>query len=68
VILDFLCKLFRPILLQILTKKFDHFIQVTQSFVIKVQENPENAARILESRGVSDFEVNEFRRVFTTDQ
>ena len=65
VILDFLCKLFQPILQQILTKKFDQFVQVIQSFVIKIQENPENAALLLQRRGVSENEVNEFVKVFS---
>ncbi|UCB45671.1 MAG: hypothetical protein JSV25_15930 [Spirochaetota bacterium] len=65
VILDFLCKLFRPILLQILTKKFDHFVQVIQSFVIRVQEDPKKAAQILRQKNVNEIEVDEFMKVFS---
>lgn len=65
VILDLLCRIFQPILLQILTKKFDHFISVVQQLIEKIQENPDAAAMILLKHGATGPEVEEFRSVFT---
>lgn len=39
--LNFLCRIFRPLLNQILKNKFDHFINVAQSFADKVRSNEE---------------------------
>lgn len=64
VLLDLLCRLFQPILLQILTRKFDHFVSVTQQFTGRIQEDPEKAAMILLENGAGGPDVEEFRRVF----
>jgi hypothetical protein len=64
VLLDLLCRLFQPILLQILTRKFDHFVSVIQQFTERIQENPETAAAILLNREIVGPDVDEFRRVF----
>jgi len=66
VLLDLLCRLFQPILLQILTRKFDHFVSVIQQFTERIQEDPETAAAILLNRGAGGPDVEEFRRVFFT--
>jgi len=65
VILDLLCRIFQPILLQILTKKFDHFISVVQQLIEKIQANPDAAAMILLKYGATGPEVEEFRSVFS---
>jgi len=64
VLLDLLCRLFQPILLQILTRKFSHFVSVIQQFTERIQEDPEKAAAILLNRGAGGPDVEEFRRVF----
>ena len=64
ILLDLLCRLFQPILLQILTRKFDHFVSVIQQFTERIQKDPETAAAILLNRGAGGPDVEEFRRVF----
>jgi len=64
VLLDLLCRLFQPILLQILTKKFDHFVSVIQQFTERIREDPEKAAMILLKNGAGGPDVEEFRSVF----
>ena len=66
VLLDLLCRIFHPILLSVLTKKFDQFVLVVQQFTEKLQGNPEKAALILLNSGTDDRDVAEFRRVFNS--
>ncbi|MBN2324499.1 MAG: hypothetical protein JXQ30_12250 [Spirochaetes bacterium] len=64
-LLDILCRIFRPLLLSILTKKFDDFILVVQRFTGRLQEDPSEACGILQKRGVGEPEIVEFTRVFS---
>jgi hypothetical protein len=64
VLLDLLCRIFRPVLLSILTKKFDQFVSVIQQFTERVREDPEKAAMILLKNGAGGPDVEEFRSVF----
>ena len=64
VIVDLLCRIFQPILLQILTRKFDHFITVVQQFTESIREDPEKAAMALLDGGSFESDVEEFRKAF----
>jgi hypothetical protein len=66
-LLDILCRIFQPLLLQILTKKFEHFISVVQQFTRRIQEDPEAAAMILLKSGIREQDVEEFRKVFNSN-
>jgi hypothetical protein len=64
-LLDILCRIFSPLLLSILTKKFDDFILVVQRFTAMLQEDSVHAEGILHKSGRDDCEIEEFARVFS---
>jgi hypothetical protein len=64
-LLDILCRIFRPVLLSVLTKKFDDFILVVQRFTAMLQEDSVHAEGILQKSGRNDCEIEEFTRVFS---
>ena len=63
-LLDILCRIFRPVLLSILTNKFDDFIEVVQNFTNRIQGDPGRAAEILRKNSLGEHEIEEFRRLF----
>lgn len=64
-LLDILCRIFRPVLLSVLTKKFDDFILVVQRFTDRLQEDPVEAVDFLQRRNRGEYEIEEFKRVFS---
>ncbi len=63
-LIDILCRIFRPFLLQILNKKMENFINVAQILAQRVQTDPQEVVELLLKRGVDESEVNEFRVIF----
>ncbi len=63
-LLDILCRIFRPVLLSVLTKKFDDFILVVQRFTDRLQNDPMEAVSVLRRRNQDKYEIEGFRRVF----